>query len=120
MSEQNEAIASNLKAVSDRMKERGLDKEYRLLFSSRSAAAMGQSKISWFAVIRKLAESGMVIIDDHAPVLDWLQLADDTKVVQLWHAGAGFKSSGYSRWGHLGCPSPSSCHRQYAFGIAGF
>ena len=119
MSEQNEAIASNLKAVSDRMKERGLDKEYRLLFSSRSAAARGQSKISWFSVIRKLAESGMVVIDDHAPVLDWLQLADDTKVVQLWHAGAGFKSSGYSRWGHLGCPSPSSCHRQYAFGIAG-
>lgn len=119
MSEQNESIASNLKAVSDRMIERGLDKEYRLLFSSRAAAAMGQSKVSWFSVIKKLAQSGIVIIDDHAPVLDWLKLADDTKVVQLWHAGAGFKSSGYSRWGHMGCPSPVSCHRQYDFGIAG-
>lgn len=119
MSEQNESIASNLKAVSDRMKERGLDKEYNMLFSNRAAAAMSQSKFSWFSVIKKLAQSGIVVIDDHAPVLDWLHLAEDTKVVQLWHAGAGFKSSGYSRWGHLGCPSPVSCHRQYAFGIAG-
>ena len=31
MSEQNKVIASNLKAVSDRMRERGMDKEYRLL-----------------------------------------------------------------------------------------
>lgn len=119
MSEQNESIASNLKAVSERMIERGLDKEYNILYSNRAAAAMRQSKFSWFAVIKKLAQSGMVIIDDHAPVLDWLQLGEDTKVVQLWHAGAGFKSSGYSRWGHIGCPSPMSCHRQYAFGIAG-
>ena len=28
-------------------------------------------------------------------------------------------SSGYSRWGHEGCPAPLSCHRQYSYGIAG-
>jgi CDP-ribitol ribitolphosphotransferase len=66
-----------------------------------------------------MAQSGTIFLDDHAPVLDWLKLDSDTCVVQLWHAGAGFKSSGYSRWGHMFCPPPQSCHRQYRYGISG-
>lgn len=119
MSEQNKVIASNLKAVSERMKERGLDKEYRLLFSARSAAAEPQGFRSWFTLMQKMGQSSLIFLDDHAPLLDWLKLSDDTKLIQLWHAGAGFKSSGYSRWGHMGCPGATSCHRQYDFGIAG-
>ncbi len=119
MSEQNTVIASNLKAVSDRMKERGMDREYRLLFSARSAAVGSQGVKSWIHVVKMIAQSGMIFIDDHAPMLDWMKLGDDTKLIQLWHAGAGFKSSGYSRWGHSGVPGASSCHRQYDFGIAG-
>lgn len=119
MSEQNEVIASNLKAVSERMVARGMDSDYRLLFSARAAAAKSQPVKSWIALVKMMAQSGIIFIDDHAPVLDWLPLTQDTKLIQLWHAGAGFKSSGYSRWGHLGCPSPQSCHRQYTYGIAG-
>ena len=119
MTEQSEKIASNLKAVSERMKERGMDKEFRILYSARAASEKGQSIKSWFALVNKLSQSGIVVLDDHAPCLDWLKLTDDTKVLQLWHAGAGFKSSGYSRWGHIGSPNAVSCHRQYDFGIAG-
>lgn len=119
MSEQNTEITSNLKAVSERMKERGMEKEYQILYSARSAAAQPQSIKSWIQLVKKMAQSHIIFIDDHAPVLDWLKLADDTKLIQLWHAGAGFKSSGYSRWGHMGCPGAASCHRQYSFGIAG-
>ena len=119
MTEQNKVIASNLKAVSERMKERGLDNDYQILFSAREAAAGSQSIKSWIQLMEKLAKSGTVVLDDHAPCLDWLQLTSDTKVLQLWHAGAGFKSSGYSRWGHQGCPDAVSCHRQYDYGIAG-
>lgn len=119
MSEQSDVIASNLKAVSERMKERGMEEQYRILFSARSAAAEPQSIKSWISLMKKLAQSKTVFLDDHAPCLDWLKLSDDTKVIQLWHAGAGFKSSGYSRWGHMGCPNAVSCHRQYNYGIAG-
>ena len=94
LSEQNKVIASNLKAVSDRMRERGMDKDYRLLYSARSAAAESQSIKSWVELIQKMAQSGIIFIDDHAPLLDWLKLGDDTKLIQLWHAGAGFKYSG--------------------------
>ena len=101
------------------MVDRQLDQQYRLLYSARPAAAEPQSKKSWIGLMKLLAQSGTIFIDDHAPVLDWLKLDDDTTLIQLWHAGAGFKSSGYSRWGHEGCPSPQSCHRQYKYGIAG-
>ena len=119
MSEQSDAISSNLKAVSDRMIERNLDKEFKILFSARKASSESQSKLSWLSLILKLAKSGTIFIDDHVPVFDWLKIDEETKIVQLWHAGAGFKSSGYSRWGHRGCPAPQSCHRQYTYGITG-
>lgn len=119
MTEQSKEIASNLKAVSDRMIERGLDKEYRILYSARTASAESQGIKSWIHLVKLLAQADHVFIDDHAPVFDWLKLRKETEVVQLWHAGAGFKSSGYSRWGHYGCPKPQSCHRQYKYGIAG-
>lgn len=118
MTEQSGKLNSNIKAVYDRMIERGMDKEYTLLVSARPAAEP-QSHKSWMRLVQMMAKSGLIFLDDHAPILDWLKLVDDTKVVQLWHAGAGFKSSGYSRWGHKGCPSPQSRHRQYTYGIAG-
>lgn len=119
MTEQSDVIKSNLKAVSDRMIARGMDSEYTLLYSARKPTESGQSKKSWFQLVKMLARSGTIFIDDHAPLLDWLKLDDDTRLIQLWHAGAGFKSSGYSRWGNQGCPAPQSCHRQYTYGIAG-
>lgn len=119
MSEQNSVISSNQKAVYDRMIERGLDKEYKIDTSFRAAAAEKQTVGSWLKLIKQMSKSSMIILDDHAPVLDWLILSKHTKVIQLWHAGAGFKSSGYSRWGNKGCPSTFSAHRQYNYGIAG-
>lgn len=119
MSEQNKKISSNQNGVYKRLIERGLDKKYKIIFSFRSAVAEKQGKISWLKFINKLAQSNVIILDDHVPAFDWLVLSKKTKVIQLWHAGAGFKSSGYSRWGNIGCPAPYSCHRQYDYGIAG-
>lgn len=119
MTEQSATLGSNLQAVYDRMIERGLDKEYTILTSARPASYEKQTRKSTKELIKKIAQCKMIFIDDHAPIFDWLELNERTKLVQLWHAGAGFKSSGYSRWGHLGCPAPVSCHRQYKYGIAG-
>ena len=119
MSEQNKKIGGNLKAVSDRMIERKLDEKYTLLYSFRSSVDESQSLASWFSLLNKLAKSTTLVMDDHAPFMDLLVIDKKTTVIQLWHAGAGFKSSGYSRWGKKGCPSPYSCHRQYTYGTAG-
>ncbi len=120
MSEQSTSISTNLKAVKDRMLARGMDADYTIVESYRSSVTNPNMGIqSWMDTLKKMAMSDFIFLDDHAPVLDWLILDKDTTVIQLWHAGAGFKASGYSRWGHIGCPAPYSCHRQYKYGIAG-
>lgn len=118
MTEQSETLGSNLTSVYNKMCERGLDKDYDILFSARSVVDKHQGSKSWFHLIQKVAHADMIFIDDHCPFLDWLTLSDRTQLIQLWHAGAGFKSSGYSRWGNKGCPAPVSCHRQYKYGIS--
>ena len=120
MSEQSTSISTNLKAVKDRMIARGMDKDYLIVESYRSSVTNPRQGLkSWMDMLKKMAMSDFIFLDDHAPVLDWLILDKDTTLIQLWHAGAGFKSSGYSRWGHIGCPAPYSCHRQYKYGISG-
>ncbi|MCH5266888.1 MAG: CDP-glycerol glycerophosphotransferase family protein [Lachnospiraceae bacterium] len=119
MTEQSDTLGSNLQAVYDRMCERGIADDYKIYISARPASYIKQDSSSTKKLLHRLAQCDMVFIDDHVPLFDWLKLASRTKVVQLWHAGAGFKSSGYSRWGHIGCPAPISCHRQYSYGIAG-
>ena len=118
MTEQSPSLGSNQVPVIERMKARGLEGEWTILTSARPASSQGQSQRTWIALMKKLAQSKIVVVDDHAPVLDWLKLKN-TKMIQLWHAGAGFKSAGYARWGHEYCPAPYSAHRQYTYGIAG-
>ena len=118
--EQAEKLGTNIMAVHDRMKERGMDKEWDFLYSARSIVEHpGYGTMSWVKMLKKMAKANVIIVDDHCPILDWLTLYDDTRLIQIWHAGAGFKSSGYSRWGHTGCPAPHGAHRQYDYGIAG-
>lgn len=120
MSEQSTSISTNLKAVKDRMLARGMDKDYVILESYRSSVTTPRMGLqSWRDTLKKMAMSDFIFLDDHAPLLDWLVIDKDTVITQLWHAGAGFKASGYSRWGHIGCPAPYSCHRQYKYGISG-
>ncbi len=119
MTEQSATLGSNLQAVYDRMVERGLDQQYTLWISARPESYIKQPRSTTKELLHKLAQCDVVFLDDHVPLFDWLELDKRTRVIQLWHAGAGFKSSGYSRWGHLGCPAPISCHRQYEYGIAG-
>ena len=120
MSEQNEVMKFNLKAVYNRMLERGLDKEFEILQSFRSYVSRKPRQYgfrSWLDLLKKLGKADYIFVDDHCPLLDWLTLEKDQVLVQLWHAGAGYKAVGYSRWGHTGgCPT-ISCHRQYRYGI---
>ena len=118
MTEQSNTLGTNLVFLEKRMRERGLDKQFTIRTWARKFSDGDHGTMSWIKLANLLASSEYVFIDDHVPMFDWLQLKD-TKIIQTWHAGAGFKSSGYSRWGHMGGPGPISCHRQYAYGLCG-
>ena len=117
---QSDQLVNNLKAVYEKMLERGLDKEFKILLYSKNKAGLHMGEYDdWPEFIDNVASAEYIFIDDHVPAFDWLWIRRSTKIIQLWHAGAGFKSSGYNRWGNVGSPGPQSCHRQYAFGISG-
>lgn len=119
MSEQDDKLALNMQALLDRMKERGVNEQFDIRFSLRKGTSVEQTILSDARVVKEVSRADLIIVDDHVPLFDKMLLKEETKMIQIWHAGAGFKGVGYSRWGHLGCPGPFSCHRQYDFCISG-
>lgn len=65
-----------------------------------------------------LAKSDLVLLEDYTPILNFLKIKRSPKILQLWHAGVGFKAVGYARFGKEGSPHPYySCHRKYDYVI---
>ena len=117
LSGQSVLPGSNLTAVRDRIRQRGLSDEngkFRIVESYRDRNC-GRKEL--FAAVRCIASADFIFVDDHEPLLDYLLLDTHTVLTQLWHAGVGFKSSGYSRFGCPGGPAPFMCHRQYTWGV---
>lgn len=116
-SEARPNMQGNLKAVHDRMVERGLEDVFDFEYSFRTHHTTSRSsafKLGW-----ELGRADIVLIDDYFPILQDLSDTSKQRVVQLWHAGSGFKSIGYSRFGQHGSPHLTNSHRLYSYAIAG-
>ncbi|MBK7820150.1 MAG: CDP-glycerol glycerophosphotransferase family protein [Tessaracoccus sp.] len=116
-SEQRNGLEGNLLAVRDRMVERGLQKDFDFRYSFRTPQTAERKTL--IAMLRKLAQADIVLLDDYFAPLDWLRLNPEAKYIQLWHAGSGFKSIGYSRFGKFGSPALRNAHRHYTYSITG-
>ncbi|PWH06478.1 hypothetical protein DEO23_05775 [Brachybacterium endophyticum] len=116
-SEQRPRISGNLLRIRDRMIERGLDKDFEFTESFRIPST--SDKRSTLRAVKLLAEADFVFIDDYFAMFDSLKLAKDCTIVQVWHAGSGFKAVGYSRFGNYGSPKLQNAHRRYTYAITG-
>lgn len=115
ISETRSSLEGNLLALSNRIKERSLDKDYKLYYSFKRVLSERKSIIYYFKVIYKIAKVDYIFVDDYAPIFGIINL-HKTKLVQVWHAGVGFKSVGYSRFGKDGSPHPIiSPHKKYDY-----
>lgn len=66
-------------------------------------------------LMKLIAESKFVLIDDFYPLIYTLKLRKNTRLIQVWHAMGAFKTVGYSRMGKVGGPtSYSLTHRNYS------
>lgn len=120
MSETKSAISGNLKYIDARIKVRGLNSEFKLSYDFRKTAGKNMSLGEWYRRIKQLAQQDIIFIDDVAPLFGFLELSDRTKLVQVWHAGEGFKAVGYSRFGKKSAPDPvHSCHKKYDYVVTG-
>ncbi len=120
MTETKDYLWGNLKYINDRIYERGLDKEFNISYSLRQAVGRHTSAFSWARVITKIAKQDYIFVDDYVPVFGFIDLKRGTKLIQVWHAGEGFKAVGYCRFGRPGTPFPAqSCHKKYDYVITG-
>ena len=120
LSETRTTMSDNFKAVYNRMLERGLDKKYKIEFLMDMAAKEGNHSYKKYNKLWKIAGSNYIFVDDYSPFFSVLNPPEDVKLIQLWHAGFGYKAVGYDRFGLTGSPHPyQSCHRRYDIAICG-
>ena len=120
MSETRGSLWGNLKSINDRVLERELDKEFHLTYSTRKAVGQNAGFFSWIRVIAQIAKQDVIFVDDYTPIFGHIKLQKNTKLVQVWHAGEGFKAVGYCRFGKAGTPFPvETCHKEYDKVIVG-
>lgn len=115
-------MGGNLKALDDRLKARGLDKNFQISYFFNKT--LEQSKINIFINWVRLAfiagKQDFIFVDDYVPFFKYINIHPKTKLIQVWHAGVGFKSVGYARFGEKGSPYPfASSHRKYDYAIVG-
>src|SRR5690554_2994427 len=110
-------MEGNLKRVHERMVERGLEQVFDLRTSFRLPRTTRWP--TTIHILYLLATSEIVLLDDYFAILKGLKIDPRKRIIQLWHAGSGFKSVGYSRFGKLGSPNLCDVHRQYTYAITG-
>lgn len=124
MSESRCPINGNLKALDDRIKARGLDRN-RLKMSywfKKTLEGDNSFKILtvWLRLAFLTARQDYIFIDDYSMFFNNITLNPKTTLVQVWHAGVGFKAVGYARFGKKGTPNPwRCCYRQLDYAIVG-
>ena len=114
MSDQSEQMGSNMLALKEALIREG----YKPKEALRAITTKHYTLFNWIRTLKKIAKADFIFLDDHSQTTDWLTIKGAV-ITQLWHAGAGFKATGYARFGMPASPAPTSGHRQYTYGIAG-
>jgi CDP-ribitol ribitolphosphotransferase len=100
----NSRLAGNLEAVHDRMVERGLDKDHRLVVVAKPDIGKPMSWRDRLRLLAGMAAARVIFLDDSFYPVYWVDFPSDVRIVQLWHAAGAFKTVGYSRSATAGKP----------------
>ena len=120
LSETRTDMSDNMQHVYDAMLRRGMEKSFHIDFRLRNDLSKAVSPVRYAKLAIRMGRYGTIFVDDYIPLLSYVKLKRGTKLIQLWHAGFGYKLVGYARFGITGSPHPlRSCHRQYTHAIIG-
>ena len=118
MSETRSPISGNLKALDEQIRKRGINDEYKISYSFFKSLELSNIRLlfKWVGLAWKISKQETIFIDDYSPIFKYIDLnKKKAKLVQVWHAGVGFKSVGYARFGFAGPEPYNSCHRKYGW-----
>lgn len=114
MTENNNELTGNLKSLYENIDK----KKHKVIIFCKNRYDKKYNFFSLFHSTFMLSKADIIILDNYAQILTHINLSKDVKLIQLWHAGIGFKSVGYARFGLEGSPHPyKSCHRKYTEAI---
>lgn len=120
LSQTRSVMSDNFMALYNRMMDLHMDEDYRITVQMVNEMDNVKSKFFKLKLVNKIAMNDYVFVDDYIPILTVFDPAPEVKIVQLWHAGFGYKLVGYGRFGRSGTPHPyQSCHRKYTYGVVG-
>ena len=119
MSETRSPISGNLKALDKRLKVRKVNEKYKISYSFNKTLELNnfQLILKWIRLSWIISKQEKIFIDDYSPIFKYINLGKKSKLIQVWHAGVGFKSVGYARFGFGGSEPYESCHRKYDYAI---
>ena len=114
LTDNNDELMWNLKKMHDYLEEQNKNNKYKIKTYSNDKFSGKKNYFKYIYETYLIATSDVIFVDNYVPLLTQIKLSKKTKLVQLWHAGVGFKSVGYARFGIKGSPHPyKSCHRAY-------
>lgn len=112
LSENSSRLTGNLKCVYNDL----IKHDYKIYVYTKNKYKEKYSILNYIKEIYLIAKSKIIIVDNYTSILTHINLTKDTKIIQLWHAGIGFKSVGYARFGLKSSPHPyQSSHRKYTY-----
>lgn len=106
-------LSGNFAFVYDKLKD---DKnlEIKFILNDHTIADMSFKEIREFT--KACATSKVVILDEFTPQIHYIDLRNQTKLIQLWHACGAFKTFGFTRLSKpKGSPQPTRNHRSYDY-----
>ena len=119
LSEVSDTLNGNLDFFKNKLYETGQNLDYKIKVMTRETLKQKQSNYKWLKFIWQFAWANYIFLDNYSPTLNYLKVNKQTKIIQLWHAGIGFKAVGYARFGKKGSPHPYlSSHRKYQYALS--
>ena len=113
LTENSNQLTENLQIIYKNLK----NKSYKLITFCHNDFNT-KYNLSYIKEAFLLAKSDIVLLENYTPILNFINIKKKTKIIQLWHAGVGFKAVGYARFGKKGSPHPYySSHRKYDYVI---
>lgn len=108
LTENSECLSPNLKVLYDSLSE----ESYKIKTFTHNNFNRKNIALNYLKEVYLIAISSTIIVDNYTPIFNIINVR--SKIIQLWHAGVGFKAVGYARYGKDGSPNPyHSGHRQY-------
>lgn len=113
LSERTPEENGNLNRIKQQLEK---TKNYRIVEYINEKTVSQLSLLELREIAKLIATSKLVILDDFYPQIHFLNLRNETKLIQLWHACGAFKTFGFSRVNKIGGPKESSQnHRSYDY-----